>query len=123
MPIIFLDIETVPSGPKPTIDQLKPPAQMKLADTIAKWRNDTIARTEDLDDLYRKRALSYIDGRILCIGYAIGQGPVKGLIDDDEEALITRFEEALLEEDSAIFKRTNTLVATTHSTLTYRICF
>lgn len=119
MPTIFLDIETVPSGPKPTIDQLKPPAQMKLADTIAKWRNDTIARTEDLDDLYRKRALSYIDGRILCIGYAIGQGPVKGLIDDDEEALITRFEEALLEEDSAIFKRTNTLVG--HNALNFDI--
>jgi hypothetical protein len=119
MPTIFLDIETVPSGPKPTIDQLKPPAQMKLADTIAKWRNDTIARTEDLDDLYRKRALSYIDGRILCISYAIEKGPIMGLIDDDEEALMTRFEEALLAHDDTIFKRTNTLVG--HNALSFDI--
>lgn len=110
MPTIFLDIETVPSGPKPTIDQLRPPGQMKLADTIAKWYKDTAAREEDLDDLYRKRSLSYVDGRILCISYAIGKGPIKGLIDDDEEALMTRFEEALLAEDSAIFQRSNRLV-------------
>lgn len=110
MPTIFLDIETVPSGPKPTLDLLKPPGQMKKADTIAAWYNDTISRTEDLDDLYRKRALSYIDGRILCISYAIEKGPVKGLIDDDEEALINRFEEMLLAEDNTIFKRANVLV-------------
>lgn len=116
---LFIDIETVPSGPRPTVDQLNPPAQMKLADTIAKWRNDTVARAEDLDNLYRRRALSYIDGRILCISYAIGRGPIKGLIDDDEEALITRFEEALLEEDSTIFKRTNTLVG--HNALNFDI--
>ena len=107
---LFIDIETVPSGPRPTIDMLKPPGQMKLADTIAKWRNDIVARTEELEEIYRKRSLSYIEGRILCISYAVGQGPIKGLIDDDEEALVRRFEEALLEEDSYIFKRTNTLV-------------
>ena len=110
MPTIFLDIETVPAGEKPTVDLLKPPGQMKKADTIAAWRNDTIARTEELEEIYRKRSLSYIEGRILCISYAIENGPVKGLIDDDEEALIIRFEEALLNEDSAIFKRANTLV-------------
>jgi len=121
MPTIFLDIETVPAGERPTIDLLKPPGQMKKADTIAAWRNDTIARTEDLDDIYRKRALSYVEGRILCISYAIEKGPVKGLIDDDEEALITRFEEALLAHDSAIFKRTNTLVG--HNALSFDVPF
>jgi len=110
MPTIFLDIETVPSGPKPTIDILKPPGQMKKADTIAAWYADAAARAEDLDDLYRKRALSYVEGRILCISYAISTGPVKGLIDDDEEALMIRFEEMLLAEDDAIFKRSNVLV-------------
>ena len=110
MPTIFLDIETVPAGEKPTVDLLKPPGQMKKADTIAAWYNDTIARTEDLDDIYRKRALSYVEGRILCISYAINTGPVKGIINDDEEALIKEFEEALLREDSAMFQRANVLV-------------
>lgn len=92
---------------------------MKLADTIAKWRNDTVSRAEDLDDLYRKRALSYIDGRILCIGYAIEKGPIHGIIDDDEEALINKLEQELLAHDDAIFKRTNTLVG--HNALSFDI--
>lgn len=117
MPTIFLDIETVPSGPKPTIDQLKPPGQMKKADTIMAWRKDIVARTEELEEIYRKRALSYVEGRILCIGYAINTGPVKGIINDDEEALIAEFQEALRGEDDAIYKRTCTLVG--HNSLSF----
>ena len=110
MPTIFLDIETVPAGEKPTLDQLSPPGQMKLADTIAKWRNDTIAREEDLKEIYRKRSLSYVDGRILCISYAINNEPIKGIINDDEEALVTEFQETLRKEDDAIYKRSCVLV-------------
>jgi len=110
MPTLFIDIETVPAGEKPTVDLLKAPGQMKKADTIAAWHADTAARAEDLDDIYRKRSLSYIDGRILCISYAVGHGPIRGLIDDDEEALITRFQEELRTIDDAIYKRANTLV-------------
>jgi predicted PolB exonuclease-like 3'-5' exonuclease len=108
---IYLDIETIPTGDKPTADILKPPGQMKLADTIKKWYADTEARAEDLDDVYRKRALSMTESRILCIAFAIEDNPVVGVTGETEKDVLVAFMNALLEHDSHIFDRTFRLIA------------
>ena len=94
---IFIDIETIPTGEMPQLSELKPPAQMTKADTIQKWMDDTEARGADLDKIYRKRALDYMQGQVLCIGYAIEDGPVAGIINDDEETLFKQLEANLME--------------------------
>lgn len=107
---VFIDIETVPAGERPGIDALKVPGTMSKAETIEKWWADTEAREADLDNLYRKRALSYTEGRILAVAYAIEKGPVQGFLNDDEETLLKEVEASLLEYDSALDKKTCTLV-------------
>lgn len=94
---IFIDIETIPTGEKPQLSELKPPAQMTKAETIQKWMEDTEAREADLDKIYRKRALDYMQGQVLCIAYAIEDGPVAGIINDSEEALFKQLEADLME--------------------------
>ena len=95
--IIFIDIETIPAGEKPQLSELKPPSTMSRADTIQKWWEDTEAREADLDKIYRKRALDYMEGQVLCVSYAIEDGPVAGIINDDEEALFKQLEADLME--------------------------
>jgi predicted PolB exonuclease-like 3'-5' exonuclease len=107
---IFLDIETVPAGDKPTIDQLKVPGTMSKPETIQKWKDDIEARKEDLDDMYRKRALNYFEGRVLCIAFAIGDAPVEGLVNDNEEELFKEFEATLGKHDG-VYRSAPTLVA------------
>jgi DNA polymerase elongation subunit (family B) len=94
---IFIDIETIPTGERPQLSELKPPAQMTKAETIQKWMEDTEAREADLDKIYRKRALDYMQGQVLCIAYAIEDGPVAGIINDSEEALFKQLEADLME--------------------------
>jgi predicted PolB exonuclease-like 3'-5' exonuclease len=99
---IFLDLETVPDGEKPTTDQLTPPGTYKKADSIAAWYADKEARDEDLDNIYRKRSLPpavYTEGRVLCIAYAVNDGPIEGLINDNEEQLFKDFEKELGKHD------------------------
>ena len=58
---IALDIETLPAGPMPTPELMKPPAQMKKADTIAKWREEEAPKL--VEEEYRKRSLDSMVGR------------------------------------------------------------
>lgn len=95
--LLFIDIETIPTGERPQLSELKPPAQMTKAETIQKWMEDTEAREADLDKIYRKRALDYMQGQVLCIAYAIEDGPVAGIINDSEEALFKQLEADLME--------------------------
>jgi hypothetical protein len=107
---IFIDLETVPAGDKPTADQLSPPGTYKKADSIAAWYADKDARDEDLDNIYRKRALSYWEGRVLCIAFAVGDAPVEGLVNDDEEQLFKDFEIALGKHDG-VYRSAPTWIA------------
>ena len=99
---IFIDIETLPAGEKPQLTDLKPPATMSKPETIQKWWDDTAAREADLDNIYRKRALDYMAGRVLCISYAIEDNPVFGIINDDEEALFKQLESNLMESNKTL---------------------
>ena len=120
---IFLDIETIPTGEKPPIESLSPPGQMKKADTIAAWYADTDARKKDIEDIYRKRALSITESQVICIAFAIDSGPVQGIMRDTEKETIEAFRDALQEHDDAIFMRTNTLIGFNARQFDYPILF
>lgn len=106
MPRIYIDIETIPSGERPDISTLVPPGTYKKADSIAAWYADTEARNEDIDKIYRKRALSLTECQVICIAFAIDDKPVEGIMEETEEATFKAFEAALEAHDSAIFQRT-----------------
>jgi 3'-5' exonuclease len=89
---IFLDLETLPTS-RPEVQErytadVAPPANYKSADAIAKWwtEHGEIAKTEAV----AKTALSGTFGELLCIGYAVNDGPVNVLVRADNEADLIR---------------------------------
>jgi hypothetical protein len=107
---IFLDLETVPDGDMPTLNELKIPGTMSRADTIQKWKEDKEARDADLDNMYRKRALDYVEGKVLCLSFAVNDEPIEGIINDDENQLFKDFEKELGKHDG-VYRSAPTLVA------------
>lgn len=66
--LIFLDLETLASGPPIDPTSLKPPGQMKKAETIAEWyKNEAPALAEEQ---WKRGALDSMRGEILCIGWS-----------------------------------------------------
>jgi predicted PolB exonuclease-like 3'-5' exonuclease len=61
---LFFDIETIPSGVIPELDDIKAPANYKVEATIQAWRK------ENQIEVYKKQALNSMQGRIICIGYS-----------------------------------------------------
>jgi hypothetical protein len=95
---IYIDIETLPGPDKPSIEDLtaKAPGNLKKPETIQKWAED------NQENEWRKQALDSMQGRILTIGWAIGEDPAKaqtvGLADiETERDLLEAFQDVLLE--------------------------
>ena len=89
---IVVDIESLPAGDMPTPDTMKPPAQMKKADTIAKWREEEAPKL--VEEEFKKRALDSMAGRILCIGVAINdEEPECFYHETHEQAVLVAFEQ------------------------------
>lgn len=86
--LIFLDIETMPTGIAADPATLKPPGNLKRPETIAEWyRSEAPAIAEKA---YRDRALDSMQGEILCIGWSCeNQGGV--VLDITEELVIKKF--------------------------------
>lgn len=85
---LYLDIETIPAQSeevrKKIADSVKPPAQMKKAETIEAWERDQ--KPEAVEEAIAKTALNGAYGHICCIGFALD--------DNDPSALLIRPEEA-----------------------------
>lgn len=94
---IYLDIETRPTSRSDIRERaaadVGPPGNYKSADAIAKWwaeqgdarKAEAIART----------ALDGTWGEIVCIGYAVMDGMVQVVCDEDEGSTLRGFVEAL----------------------------
>jgi hypothetical protein len=90
--LIFLDIETIPAGDPIDPMTLKPPAQMKKADTIAEWyKNEAPALAEEA---WKKGSLDSMRGEILCIGWICDE---EGWVinGSNEEATLQQFQTIL----------------------------
>jgi len=62
---LYLDIETIPSATKPTLDELKVPGNITKPESILKWKE------ENLESEYAKQALNSMQGQIVCICAAL----------------------------------------------------
>lgn len=92
-PIIYLDIETIPGSNPLILDyikaNLKPPAQMKKAETIDKWWTEKSEQAAV--EIMQAGGLHAEYGEIACIGMAVGDGDVKVLAEKDEYTTLNLF--------------------------------
>lgn len=93
MTYCYLDIETIPTQSQEVIDaiasDIKPPAQMKKAETIAEWeKND---KQSAIDEAVSKTGLDGAYGQIVCIGYAFDDAKVFRIAGPDEKTLLEVF--------------------------------
>lgn len=95
---IFCDIETKPTTIPQIVDRLastvKPPANYKSAEAIAKWwaENGEAQKVEAVN----KTALDGTFGRIACIGWAVDDSGIYVTTDDDERELLVRWASELV---------------------------
>jgi DNA polymerase elongation subunit (family B) len=96
MPIIYLDIETIPSGLMPTTEEMLEyvPANYKKPETINSWAEDPVNK----ERVYLKRALSFWDAQVVCIGYAIDDNPVALFVGDSEKDIFASFHQSLTKD-------------------------
>ncbi|MDL2315465.1 ribonuclease H-like domain-containing protein [Desulfovibrio sp. OttesenSCG-928-A18] len=91
MAIIWLDIETVPSPNKPDPSAIATPANYKDPKKIEEYQ---LAK---VDDTWREEALNSARGRVLCIGWAVGNSPAvcRGIWDNTEAQLLECFNDVV----------------------------
>lgn len=81
MTYLYLDIETIPAQSEEAKARIaanvKPPAQMKKAETIAAWEKDQ--KADAVAEAVAKTGLNGAYGHICCIGFAIDDGPVTSI--------------------------------------------
>lgn len=91
--MIFLDIETIPTQDAYIIEQIskdiKPPAQMKKAETIAEW--EKTEKQNAINEAVGKTGLDGCYGQIVCIGYAIDDGEVTSIAHKNEKKILEMF--------------------------------
>ncbi len=100
---LYIDIETIPAGDKPKVEDLKIPGTYKKPESILAWKNDPERLTE-IEEVYRKTALDPWAGQIVSIAYKLdddefGDEEVMGMWGQSEERLLTAFSEALQHYD------------------------
>jgi hypothetical protein len=96
MKTLFLDIETIPCQAPGALEEakanVKPPGSMSKPETIAKWMVDNADSAAE--EQWRKTSFDGGRGEILCIGYAVDDGPVSIIsrtIDESERDLLVLF--------------------------------
>lgn len=89
MPILHIDVETIPTNRTDVIDMLqesiKAPGQFKKPESIAQWMEEN--KESELDALVRKTALDGAFGRICCFGFAVDDQPADTIIGTEKEIL------------------------------------
>ena len=97
---ITFDLETIPGGDYPKPEELKAPAQYKKPESILAWQNDP----KNLEEVYRKRALAPIEGKIFCVGFKIDNDPSDVVWDNDEANVMQGFEKKIMDTFQERFK-------------------
>lgn len=90
---IFIDIETLPSGTYPSVDEIDVPKNYKNPETIQKYIENNIEK------IYKRQALDSTQGRVLCIGIAVNGGDPAVIVGDSEEHLFLKLDALLVLSD------------------------
>lgn len=88
MPILWIDIETLPGSRKPDPSEIQAPSNYKDPVKIAAYQE------ENADSEWRKQALESLRGRLCCIGWAVGNEPPKcrGIWEKSETELLAELD-------------------------------
>jgi 3'-5' exonuclease len=98
MTYIYLDIETIPAQTKQAKDRvastIKPPAQMKKAETIAAWEKD--GKEQAIIEAIDKTSFDGGLGHVCCIGWAVDDEQVnssymRNVTPEGEKSIINDF--------------------------------
>ncbi len=96
MTFLYLDIETIPAQTDEARQRValtvKPPGQMKKADTIAAWEKES--KPAAIEEAIAKTSFDAAYGEICCIGWGLNDEPaqsVSRIAADDETSAILRF--------------------------------
>lgn len=93
---IFFDIETIPTQSQQAIaviaSEIKPPAQMKKAETIAEW--EATQKMAAIEEAVLKTSFDGALGQICCIGLAFDDEPSQSFIGTESD-ILTAFNNAL----------------------------
>lgn len=100
MTYLYLDIETIPAQTQEAKARVaatvKPPAQMKKADTIAEWEKTQKAAA--VEEAISKTSFNAAFGQVCCIGFAFDDGPATSISwpmnADNERLMLSGFFEA-----------------------------
>lgn len=110
-PKIYLDIETIPTQHQDLVDYIgesvKPPGNMKKAETIAKWELEE--KPEAIINAVNSSALDGCFNHIVCIGFAFDDLPVETLYIDNvnnEADMLHRFYDRLKEHYTMLSGKT-----------------
>jgi predicted PolB exonuclease-like 3'-5' exonuclease len=86
---IYFDIETIPTQNNAVIESIaadiKPPATMKKAETIAEWEANQ--KADAINEAVAKTSFDGAFGQICCIGWAIDNEPVFASYGSEEDIL------------------------------------
>lgn len=95
--LLYLDIETIPMNEEISEDDLRAvlPGNIKAEKTINEWLSNK--RDELEAKVVKKRSIDRYQCKAIAIAYAFEDSDITYLIDDDEESLILKFNEALSE--------------------------
>jgi len=90
---IFIDCETAPTNAKWFIDEIeiKAPDNYKKPESIAKWLEDNEAT--ERQNVIDRTAVDNSLAQTICIGYAIGNGPVQTLTGRESDIIAELFSE------------------------------
>ena len=92
---LYIDIETIPTGEEIDPRSLQAPKNYKKKETIEEWyRTDAM---EIAEERFRSRALDSMQGNILCIGFAIDNKNTNVIFSEDEEDLLSSFQDIVSE--------------------------
>lgn len=84
---LYFDIETIPSQHPEAMERaraaIKPPGNMKKAETIAAWWNEEGERA--ILDAYQKQALDAAEGEVAALAYALDHHPPKAWVREKGE--------------------------------------
>lgn len=83
MSFLYIDIETIPGPSKPSPADVSVPASYKKPESIKAYQQNNV-ETE-----WRKQSLHPLKGRILCVGWAVDDGPVDTAVFEDEVRLMS----------------------------------
>jgi 3'-5' exonuclease len=97
MSFLYLDIETIetqdPELRARIAAEIKPPASMSKAETIAKWEAESKASA--VEEAIAKTSFDGAAGHVVCIGYAVGDNEAKATfgehVSDERDILETFF--------------------------------